>query len=291
MASASPAVTAEFTRQIAAVAPIHGCAIGDTADKATWRIDFRPEATPAQISAAQTVQTNFDYAAEQNKILNNTPLIQQLDTTDKDSIRSLRNVVNTLARLSSVFPPTAGTDQAYLLNAEMSARNARKQLQPPAALSLPDAKAQKIERLRVQGLAYIGIGFIAQTIRWRSTQDQIIYINQCGFLVSGEILLGDGKVHIWDYTGVERALTPLNAGKLVGALNAWLYVAQKEFWGQAALVNACTTNAQVDAITWTTKYNASNLFNADTMTPVSVAATLPAEEPIPPEVLRMSDWI
>jgi hypothetical protein len=198
---------------------------------------------------------------------NNAPLMDQLNATDRDSIRSMRNVVNTLARLSASFMPPANTDQAFLVNAEMSARSTRAKIQPPAVLTLAEAKAQKIERLRVQGLAYIGIGFIAQTIRWRATQDQIIYINQCGFLVAGQIITPDGQVHIWDYTGVERALTPLNAGKLVGQLNAWLYVAQQEFWAHVAQVNACTTNAQVDAITWTTTYTMSNPFNADAYGP------------------------
>ncbi len=41
--------------QLKAVAPIHGVSIGKLDDKATWRVDFKPEATAEQRQAAQAV--------------------------------------------------------------------------------------------------------------------------------------------------------------------------------------------------------------------------------------------
>ena len=45
--------------QIAAVAPITGIALGNLDDKSTWRINFNPEATPAQRAQAQAVVAAF----------------------------------------------------------------------------------------------------------------------------------------------------------------------------------------------------------------------------------------
>ena len=44
---------------IAAVCPIHGVAIVDPADKSTWRIDFKGEATAQERAAAQGVVASF----------------------------------------------------------------------------------------------------------------------------------------------------------------------------------------------------------------------------------------
>lgn len=49
-----------LTRLIQAVAPIEGVSIGQQDNKATWRVDFRPEATPIQKAAAQIVIAGFD---------------------------------------------------------------------------------------------------------------------------------------------------------------------------------------------------------------------------------------
>jgi hypothetical protein len=48
--------------QIAAAAPIDGVAIGRWDDKTTWRVDYTPEATDEQKTAAQAVVTAFDWA-------------------------------------------------------------------------------------------------------------------------------------------------------------------------------------------------------------------------------------
>ena len=45
--------------QIAAICPIHGVAIVDENDRSTWRIDFRPEATPAQQLAAEQLKLTW----------------------------------------------------------------------------------------------------------------------------------------------------------------------------------------------------------------------------------------
>lgn len=46
--------------RLAAVAPIAGVSIGDPADKTTWRVDFRDEATPEQCAAALSALNAFD---------------------------------------------------------------------------------------------------------------------------------------------------------------------------------------------------------------------------------------
>jgi hypothetical protein len=47
---------------IAAACPVHGVSIGRKDDKATWRIDFKDEATDAQRDAARAVLQGFDRA-------------------------------------------------------------------------------------------------------------------------------------------------------------------------------------------------------------------------------------
>ena len=54
--------------KIGTVCPIHGVAIGRLADKSTWRIDFKPEATTQQRADAQAVVAAFDVAAEEKKL-------------------------------------------------------------------------------------------------------------------------------------------------------------------------------------------------------------------------------
>lgn len=51
---------ANLTAQIGAVAPIAGVSIGRWDDKATWRIDFAPEATAEQRGAAAVTLGAFD---------------------------------------------------------------------------------------------------------------------------------------------------------------------------------------------------------------------------------------
>mgnify|MGYP003394533880 CR=1 FL=1 len=48
---------------VAAVAPINGVSIGRWADKTTWRVDYRAEATQSQKDAAQMVIAAFDVNA------------------------------------------------------------------------------------------------------------------------------------------------------------------------------------------------------------------------------------
>jgi hypothetical protein len=208
---------------------------------------------------------------------NNNSLQESLNSNDAETIRSLRTVVTSLARLSPAYPPAANTDSKFLLDGEQQAQQLRNQWRPPAAPTLAEAKTRKNELLRIQGLAYLQIGFIAQTFRWNTKQiEPNLYMTLTGYLPAGNLML-DGKAHIWDSSGVERILTSLNASKLAGALQQWAYLAQKEYWTKVAEVNACTTVAQVNAVTWTPVYTDANPWNADTYKPPLVLETLPAQ--------------
>lgn len=203
---------------------------------------------------------------------NNQTLRQSLSTNDTDVVRSMRSVVTTMARLSPAFPPPAGTDRSYLLFSEEEAQNTRSRYKPPYGPTLDEAKALKIDQFRTQGLAYIQIGFIAQTWIWNTASlEQMVYITLAGYLPQGNLLTADGKLHIWDATGIERALTPLNATKLAAALLQWTYLAQREFWQKVAQVNASQSVYDVNAITWAPVYSVSNLFNADTYRPITTS--------------------
>lgn len=46
--------------RIVSVCPIEGVSIGDWLDKATWRVDYKLEATQTQREAAQAVIAGFD---------------------------------------------------------------------------------------------------------------------------------------------------------------------------------------------------------------------------------------
>lgn len=53
-------ITATLHEAVAAVAPIHGVSIGRRTDRATWTVQFAPEATPQQQSAAAQVLAAFE---------------------------------------------------------------------------------------------------------------------------------------------------------------------------------------------------------------------------------------
>ena len=203
---------------------------------------------------------------------NNETLKQQLETNDAEVVRSMRSVVTAMARLTPVYPPPPGTDRAFLLSSEQDAQQKRAQYEPPDVPALDEAKAAKIEELRIQGLAYIQIGFIAQTWVWNtSSLEQIVYMTLGGYLPQGNLLTADGKVHIWDASGAERALTPLNATKLAGALLQWAYLVQREYWATVAQVKNCATIYEVNGITWNPVYSAANRFNADSYTAITTS--------------------
>lgn len=48
---------------IRAACPVESISIGKRDDKSTWRIDFKPEATPQQRAAGQAVIDAFDLSA------------------------------------------------------------------------------------------------------------------------------------------------------------------------------------------------------------------------------------
>lgn len=76
--------------KIKKVAPIDGVSIGQIDNKSTWRIDFKPEATPAQRRAAQGVVNGFDITVEQQKIKDKSDTKRALkDTLKADPTRKL----------------------------------------------------------------------------------------------------------------------------------------------------------------------------------------------------------
>ena len=56
-------IAVKLTEAIRLVCPIHGVSIVHADDRATWRIDFKDEATTEQRAAAQVVLAGFDIAA------------------------------------------------------------------------------------------------------------------------------------------------------------------------------------------------------------------------------------
>lgn len=71
---------------IAAACPIVGVAIGDPADRSTWRINFAAEATKEQAEAAQAVLLAFDMVAADGQ----AAILAELQANDAASVRSLR---------------------------------------------------------------------------------------------------------------------------------------------------------------------------------------------------------
>jgi len=61
-------LNAALDERIRQVAPIDGVGIGSLADKSTWRIDFKPEATEPQRQAARDLVAAFDVAAVDNQL-------------------------------------------------------------------------------------------------------------------------------------------------------------------------------------------------------------------------------
>jgi hypothetical protein len=60
----------QIANQITAIAPTIRISFPDFQDKSTWRIDFKPEATPQQRVAAQQVIDQFDLAWESREEAN-----------------------------------------------------------------------------------------------------------------------------------------------------------------------------------------------------------------------------
>lgn len=54
-------IAGQLHNEISKVCPIVGVSIGDENDKATWRIDFKNEATKEQKQKAMTILNSFVY--------------------------------------------------------------------------------------------------------------------------------------------------------------------------------------------------------------------------------------
>jgi hypothetical protein len=54
----------QFDQAVKAVCPISGVSFGNLADKATWVIQFKPEATAQQIADAEAVKDAFIYTPD-----------------------------------------------------------------------------------------------------------------------------------------------------------------------------------------------------------------------------------
>jgi len=86
-------IAAKITEAVRAVCPIHGVSIGRKDDKATWRIDFKDEATPKQRADAKAVLDAFDVAAhdaEQAKAAHNSPILAQIEVLEARQRRPIR---------------------------------------------------------------------------------------------------------------------------------------------------------------------------------------------------------
>ena len=73
--------------RLALVAPIDGVSVAVENDKSGWRVDFKPEATPAQRAAAQAVVDAFDVAAAEQKL-------KDAEQAEKDKRTSLLSQPN-----------------------------------------------------------------------------------------------------------------------------------------------------------------------------------------------------
>jgi hypothetical protein len=80
---------------VAAVCPIDGVSIGVKTDKTTWRVDYKPEATTAQRTAAAQAVASFNIDAA----LNPPPI----DYSSSDNLeRSLKAVLLCVAQVGGL---------------------------------------------------------------------------------------------------------------------------------------------------------------------------------------------
>ncbi len=98
-------LTAEsIHRSISAACPIDGVSIGSPMDKATWRIDYSPSATPAQKSAAQGVVAALD--------VNAAVIVDPVDAWDIISLKIAFNHENRIRTLEGKAPITVAQFKA-----------------------------------------------------------------------------------------------------------------------------------------------------------------------------------
>ena len=120
----------KLSQAIAAVAPIHGVSVGQQNDKATWRIDFKDEATPEQRAAAAEVLTSFDA----QKVLHNAAIDAQiagLEAASPGYVRGMREFMLAQAtetkRLGGAdFMPSRGMQNVKALDDQIRALRAQR---------------------------------------------------------------------------------------------------------------------------------------------------------------------
>jgi hypothetical protein len=125
-------IAAKLDAALRSVCPIDGVSIGRKDDKATWRIDFKDEATSEQRTAAQAVLDAFDPDYVDPRIA----IKQQLSDIDKatGSVRWVRELALGFAELHSILVsngtqlPSLGSGMAKVQAIEDQCKSLRQQL-------------------------------------------------------------------------------------------------------------------------------------------------------------------
>lgn len=88
-------IAAKIDAAVKAVCPIYGVSVGNPADKSTWSIDFKPEATAPQRAAAQAAIDAFDLTQQQADD-QAVAAREGTDATECDAIKQDAQVTNFL---------------------------------------------------------------------------------------------------------------------------------------------------------------------------------------------------
>lgn len=88
------------------VAPITGVSIGRLDDRSTWRVDFLPEATALQRTAAQAVVDTFDVAA-----------VEAVEAAEAAALETLSTEARADAVFAQLATATGAEISAFVLGA------------------------------------------------------------------------------------------------------------------------------------------------------------------------------
>lgn len=106
-------LAAKLDAAIKAVCPIRGVSIGRKNDKATWRIDFKDEATDKQRADARAVLEAFD------------PVANERDEAAKARITAIESTI-TQRRLREALLTPEGKDWLAAKDAEIAAERTKR---------------------------------------------------------------------------------------------------------------------------------------------------------------------